>query len=281
MVVWERFAPSYAGKGAFASIMRLTGVIGITAGFLAFYSRSTCSFLDSSEFCSLLTNLLVRFYGFSENQREREMDMREMVDKVKRNEPLYGTSTLSPHMQGVAARNSRYAGVFYHILPWFNFVNHEQVRLLPFRNTKHLLNSRSTVLTRSNIINKLNGSSKRSGTEPNECVAILMDWLSTLFRIPTINYSKDPLVISRFSPSTAWFTVLVVSTVWRISCGGHFCGCIHRNRRNFWIQLTAFFNFWIRSCIQLGSVCFSVFRNPTFLVLLDVESTQQHDGFFT
>ncbi|KAL8777924.1 MAG: hypothetical protein Q9194_002285 [Teloschistes cf. exilis] len=116
MVVWERFAPSYAGKGAFASIMRLTGVIGITAGFLTFYSRST-----------------FRFYGFSENQREREMDMREMVDKVKRNEPLYGTSTLSPYMQGVAARNSRYAGVFYHILPWFNFVNHEQVRLLPFR----------------------------------------------------------------------------------------------------------------------------------------------------
>lgn len=70
----------------------------------------------------------VRFYGFSENQREREMDMREMVDKVKRNEPLYGKSTLSPYMQGVASRNSRYAGVWLHIIPWFNFVNHEQVR---------------------------------------------------------------------------------------------------------------------------------------------------------
>ncbi|KAL8662780.1 MAG: hypothetical protein Q9202_004381 [Teloschistes flavicans] len=126
MVVWERFAPSYAGKGAFASIMRLTGVIGITAGFLTFYSRSTCTSLDPSGHSPVLMNLLVRFYGFSENQREREMDMREMVDKVKRNEPLYGTSTLSPYMQGVAARNSRYAGVFYHILPWFNFVNHEQ-----------------------------------------------------------------------------------------------------------------------------------------------------------
>lgn len=55
------------------------------------------------------------------------MDMREMVDKVKRNEPLYGKSTLTPYMQGVASRNSRYAGVWLHVLPWFNFVNHEQV----------------------------------------------------------------------------------------------------------------------------------------------------------
>lgn len=53
--------------------------------------------------------------------------MREMVDKVKRNEPLYGKSTLTPYMQGVASRNSRYAGVWLHVLPWFNFVNHEQV----------------------------------------------------------------------------------------------------------------------------------------------------------
>lgn len=76
-----------------------------------------------------LIDMLVRFYGFTENQREREMDMREMVDKVKRNEPLYGTSRLTPYMQGVASRNSRYAGVWLHIIPWFNFVNHDQVRL--------------------------------------------------------------------------------------------------------------------------------------------------------
>ena len=52
------------------------------------------------------------------------MDMREMVEKVKKKEPLYGTSTLTPYMQGVAARNSRYSGLFIHVLPWFNFVNH-------------------------------------------------------------------------------------------------------------------------------------------------------------
>lgn len=42
MLVWERFAPSYVGKGGFAPIMRLAGVIGLTAGFLKFYSRSIC-----------------------------------------------------------------------------------------------------------------------------------------------------------------------------------------------------------------------------------------------
>ncbi len=70
-----------------------------------------------------------RFYGFTENKREVDMDMREMVDKVKKGEPLYGHSTLTPHMQGVAARNSRYSGLFIHVVPWANFVNHNQVSL--------------------------------------------------------------------------------------------------------------------------------------------------------
>lgn len=54
------------------------------------------------------------------------MDMREMVAKVKRGEPLYGVSTLAPHMQGVAARQSRYSSLFSDAIPWFNFVNHQQ-----------------------------------------------------------------------------------------------------------------------------------------------------------
>ena len=58
------------------------------------------------------------------------MDMREMVDKVKKGEPLYGKSELSPHMQAVAARNSRYSGTFLYQVPYFNFVNHEHVSLI-------------------------------------------------------------------------------------------------------------------------------------------------------
>jgi hypothetical protein len=68
----------------------------------------------------------VRFYGFTENKREADLDMREMVDKVKKGEPLYGVSTLTPYMQGVASRNSRYTGIWLHVIPWFNFVNHNQ-----------------------------------------------------------------------------------------------------------------------------------------------------------
>lgn len=56
------------------------------------------------------------------------MDMREMVDKVKRGEPIYGTSQLTEYMQGVASRQSRYAGIWIHAMPWFNLVNHNQVR---------------------------------------------------------------------------------------------------------------------------------------------------------
>ncbi|KAH8589710.1 NADH-ubiquinone oxidoreductase-like protein 21 kDa subunit [Bisporella sp. PMI_857] len=109
MLLWEKFAPSYVGRGGFASIMRLSGAIGVGGGFLLFYQRS-----------------ILRFYGFTENQREIDMDMREMVDKVKKKEPLYGHSTLTPYMQGVAARNSRYSALFIHVIPWFNFVNHNQ-----------------------------------------------------------------------------------------------------------------------------------------------------------
>jgi hypothetical protein len=61
------------------------------------------------------------------------MDMREMVDKAKRGEPLYGKSQLTEYMQGVAARNSRYSGTFLHVLPFANFVNHNQVSLVKHR----------------------------------------------------------------------------------------------------------------------------------------------------
>ncbi|KAH8660919.1 NADH-ubiquinone oxidoreductase complex I, 21 kDa subunit-domain-containing protein [Tricladium varicosporioides] len=109
MLLMEKIQPSQVGKGGMAPIMRLTSAVGLTAGFLLFYQRST-----------------LRFYGWTENQREQEMDMKEMVEKVKKGEPLYGTSSTTPYIQGMASRNSRYTGVWMHIIPWFNFVNHNQ-----------------------------------------------------------------------------------------------------------------------------------------------------------
>jgi hypothetical protein len=109
MYWWERISPSEVGRGGFAQVMRLSGFISVTAGFMLFYSRS-----------------INRFYGFSENRREIEMDMREMTDRVKKGEPLYGKSTLTEYMQGAASRQSRYSGTFLHVMPWFNLVNHNQ-----------------------------------------------------------------------------------------------------------------------------------------------------------
>ncbi|TDZ91747.1 NADH-ubiquinone oxidoreductase 20.9 kDa subunit [Colletotrichum sidae] len=109
LLVLEKFAPSHVGKGGFAQAMRLAGAIGLAGGFLYFYQRSS-----------------LRFYGATENAREVAMDMNEMVAKVKAGEPLYGESRLTPHMQGVAARQSRYSALFMGVIPWLNFVNHNQ-----------------------------------------------------------------------------------------------------------------------------------------------------------
>ncbi|KAF2097908.1 hypothetical protein NA57DRAFT_76708 [Rhizodiscina lignyota] len=105
----EKFSPSFVGRGAYPPMFRLATMLGFTGGFLA-----------------LTTNSTLRFLGVRENQRERDMDMREMVDKVKKGEPLYGVSRLSDHHQGVAMRNSRYSTFFIHVMPMFNFVNHNQ-----------------------------------------------------------------------------------------------------------------------------------------------------------
>ncbi|KAF2672612.1 NADH-ubiquinone oxidoreductase 21 kDa subunit [Microthyrium microscopicum] len=107
MLAMEKWSPSYAGKGAFPPVLRLAVGLGLGAGFIVAYSRSS-----------------QRFLGLLENSREVDMDMREMVDKVKKGEPLYGVSQLPEHQQHMAARNSRYASVFIGVLPWFNLVNH-------------------------------------------------------------------------------------------------------------------------------------------------------------
>src|SRR5882757_1202966 len=67
------------------------------------------------------------------------MDMREMVDKVKKGEPLYGNTDLTPYMQGVAGRNSRYTALLANVVPWANFVNYNQVREMPPKTTGSLM----------------------------------------------------------------------------------------------------------------------------------------------
>jgi hypothetical protein len=146
MLASERFAPSFAGKGAFPPIFRLSLAIGLIGGLGIVYQKSCRKSsvrnrhktsqaplamdveivaVDGIESELMLST--VRFYGWTENSREVDMDMREMVDKVKKGEELYGRSSLTPYMQGVAARNSRYSMMMVHVIPWANFFNHNQV----------------------------------------------------------------------------------------------------------------------------------------------------------
>jgi C-terminal of NADH-ubiquinone oxidoreductase 21 kDa subunit len=100
------------------------------------------------------------------------MDMREMVDKVKKGEPLYGHSDLTPYMQGVAARNSRYSALLGHVLPWMNFVNHNQVRCEPLQSGLVVQAGTdlvsSMVLIQPNIISKLSASWKLRGLQKQD-----------------------------------------------------------------------------------------------------------------
>ena len=41
MLMWEKIAPSHVGRGGFAPIMRLSGVLGVAGGFLMLFERST------------------------------------------------------------------------------------------------------------------------------------------------------------------------------------------------------------------------------------------------
>ncbi|KAL2209572.1 NADH-ubiquinone oxidoreductase [Sarocladium strictum] len=109
MLAMEKFQPSEVGRGGFTKALRLSGFIGLAGGFLFFYQRS-----------------ILRFYGATENAREIDMDMKEMVGKVKAGQPLYGETSLTPYIQGVAARQSRYSALLNDVIPWFNFVNHNQ-----------------------------------------------------------------------------------------------------------------------------------------------------------
>lgn len=53
--------------------------------------------------------LIVRFWGWSENQREEEMDRKEMTERARQGLPLYGHSNEPEWIQGAAYRNSAFA----------------------------------------------------------------------------------------------------------------------------------------------------------------------------
>lgn len=88
--------------------LKLGGMLGFIGGFLMAYQRSSCK----SHMCRTLEDLQdilsfpVRFWGWSENKREEEMDFKELSARAQQGLPLYGESSQPEWVQASAYRNS-------------------------------------------------------------------------------------------------------------------------------------------------------------------------------
>lgn len=90
--------------------LRLGGFLGFVGGFLLAYQRSSRKQIIPIVRPSLhLLCVSVRFWGWSENKREEQMDFEELSLRVKEGKPLYGDSHQPAWVQGSAHRNSAYS----------------------------------------------------------------------------------------------------------------------------------------------------------------------------
>ncbi|KAH7098212.1 NADH-ubiquinone oxidoreductase complex I, 21 kDa subunit-domain-containing protein [Auriculariales sp. MPI-PUGE-AT-0066] len=107
LALLEHADPTIQNKSQLRMGYRAGGFLGLTFGFLFSYQRSS-----------------LRFWGWTENQREQDLDMKEMSERARRGLPLYGVSSESPWIQNIAFRNSHNSQLLFHAVPWFNLVNH-------------------------------------------------------------------------------------------------------------------------------------------------------------
>lgn len=75
----------------------------------------------SALYLYVLSTYAVRFWGWTENEREQAHAQAEVAAGKA---PGFGTSSLSDEMQGAAFRNSVFSQLNFAVMPWFNFVNH-------------------------------------------------------------------------------------------------------------------------------------------------------------
>ncbi|KAH3665122.1 hypothetical protein OGATHE_003937 [Ogataea polymorpha] len=106
----EKYEPASGAKfGRPPAVhLRAAGVLGFIGGFLIAYKRS-----------------VQRFKGQAENEREVKKDRYEVKKLLSQNMNPYGVSSLTPYLQDVASRNSKDSHMMLGIIPWFNFVNHQ------------------------------------------------------------------------------------------------------------------------------------------------------------
>ena len=60
--------------------------------------------------------MAVRFWGWSENKREEEMDYAELSQRAKEGKPLYGESDQPAWVQNAAYTNSAYSQLKFRML---------------------------------------------------------------------------------------------------------------------------------------------------------------------
>ncbi|KAL0067228.1 hypothetical protein AAF712_005798 [Marasmius tenuissimus] len=87
--------------------LKVGALIGFVGGFLLAYQNSS-----------------KRFWGWTENKREEEMDFQELSQRAREGKPLYGESPQPEWVQAAAYRNSVFSQLKFSVFPMFNFVNH-------------------------------------------------------------------------------------------------------------------------------------------------------------
>ncbi|KAK7056287.1 hypothetical protein VNI00_002840 [Paramarasmius palmivorus] len=87
--------------------VKVATVVGFLGGFLLAYQNSS-----------------KRFWGWTENKREEEMDLAELTQRAKEGKPLYGESNQPDWVLGAAYRNSVFSQLKFSAFPMFNLVNH-------------------------------------------------------------------------------------------------------------------------------------------------------------
>lgn len=85
--------------------------------------------------------IVERFLGLRENKQLEKDDLKELAERARNGQPIYGTPSLPFHQQAIAFGNSAYSSqilslfflilflvlcidILSDIIPWFNFVNH-------------------------------------------------------------------------------------------------------------------------------------------------------------
>ncbi|KAJ1599540.1 hypothetical protein NDA14_004195 [Ustilago hordei] len=102
----EMFDPTRPKRGI-GSALRLSTFLGLCGGFLFAYQQTS-----------------FRFWGWKENELEQQANQAAINAGIKPPGTDPTKSDLSPHLQGVAHRNSAFSQLKFSTLPWFNMVNH-------------------------------------------------------------------------------------------------------------------------------------------------------------